>query len=90
MGEKSIGNRGRVTLVGFGPGDPDLLTIKGYKSLEHADVIFYDDLTNESFLSQFESQWEAQMGGTTEETVSNKLHEEEQKRKRDEFLSSEF
>lgn len=43
-----------------------------------------------SFLSQFESQWEAQMGGTTEETVSNKLHEEEQKRKRDEFLSNEF
>ena len=55
MGEKSIGNHGRVTLVGFGPGDPDLLTIKGYKSLEHADVIFYDDLTNESFLSQFEA-----------------------------------
>ena len=67
MGEKSIGNHGRVTLVGFGPGDPDLLTIKGYKSLEHADVIFYDDLTNESFLSQFEAErfmWEKEMADT--------------------------
>lgn len=47
---------GKVTLVGFGPGDPDLLTIKGYKALEHADVIFYDDLTNESFLNQFKAE----------------------------------
>ncbi|MBQ0029617.1 MAG: uroporphyrinogen-III C-methyltransferase [Bacteroidales bacterium] len=49
-------NFGKVTLVGFGPGDPDLLTIKGYKALEHADVIFYDDLTNESFLKQFKAE----------------------------------
>lgn len=47
---------GKVTLVGFGPGDPDLLTIKGHKALEHADVIFYDDLTNESFLNQFKAE----------------------------------
>lgn len=36
---------GTVTLVGFGPGDPELLTIKGEKALSKADVIFYDDLT---------------------------------------------
>lgn len=53
MGGIIQGHYGKVTLVGFGPGDPDLLTIKGYKTLEHADVIFYDDLTNESFLNQF-------------------------------------
>lgn len=47
---------GKVTLVGFGPGDPDLLTIKGHKALEHADIIFYDDLTNESFLNQFKAE----------------------------------
>ena len=47
---------GKVTLVGFGPGDPDLLTIKGHKALEHADVVFYDDLTNESFLNQFKAE----------------------------------
>ncbi len=47
---------GKVTLVGFGPGDPDLLTIKGHKALSAADVVFYDDLTNESFLSQFKAE----------------------------------
>ena len=35
---------GKVTLVGFGPGDPELLTVKGVKALERADIIFYDDL----------------------------------------------
>ncbi|HEY6915946.1 MAG TPA: SAM-dependent methyltransferase [Paludibacter sp.] len=31
---------GKVTLVGFGPGDPDLLTIAGDKAMSKADVIF--------------------------------------------------
>ncbi len=44
---------GQVSLVGFGPGDPDLLTVGGLKSLKQADVICYDDLTNEAFLHQF-------------------------------------
>lgn len=47
---------GKVTLVGFGPGDPDLLTIKGHKALQEADVILYDDLTNEAFLQQFKAE----------------------------------
>jgi len=47
---------GKVTLVGFGPGDPDLLTIKGQKALTKADVIFYDDLTNVDFLNQFKAE----------------------------------
>lgn len=47
---------GRVTLVGFGPGDPELLTIKGVKRLESADCIFYDDLTNEEFLQRFAAE----------------------------------
>jgi len=47
---------GKVTLVGFGPGDPDLLTIKGLRALENADVIFYDDLTNEEYLNRFRAQ----------------------------------
>jgi uroporphyrin-III C-methyltransferase len=41
---------GKVYLVGAGPGDPDLLTLKGKKCLERADVILYDRLVSEDLL----------------------------------------
>lgn len=41
----------KVTLVGAGPGDPDLLTIKGAKALGEANVVLYDALANEEILS---------------------------------------
>ena len=40
----------KITLVGAGPGDPDLLTIKGQKALQQANVILYDALVNEKLL----------------------------------------
>lgn len=40
-----------VTLVGAGPGDPDLLTIKGAKALSEAQVVLYDALANEEILT---------------------------------------
>lgn len=40
-----------VTLVGAGPGDPDLITLKGIQAIECADVILYDALVNERLLS---------------------------------------
>jgi len=41
---------GKVFLVGAGPGDPGLLTLKGKRYLEAADVIFYDQLVNGELL----------------------------------------
>jgi uroporphyrinogen III methyltransferase/synthase len=41
---------GKVYLVGAGPGDPGLLTIKGREALRRAEVVVYDYLANETFL----------------------------------------
>ncbi len=47
---KKIVKEPRITLVGAGPGDADLITIKGIKALKTADVVLYDALVNEELL----------------------------------------
>jgi len=41
---------GTCTLVGAGPGDPELLTIKAVKAIQAASVLFVDDLVNDDIL----------------------------------------
>lgn len=40
----------KITLVGAGPGDPDLISMKGVKALKSADVVIYDALVDEALL----------------------------------------
>ena len=42
--------QGKVILVGAGPGDPDLLTLKAVKAIASATVILVDDLVNDAIL----------------------------------------
>jgi uroporphyrin-III C-methyltransferase len=45
----------KLTLVGAGPGDPELITLKGVRALREADVVLYDALANEELLEYAEN-----------------------------------
>ncbi|WP_372745131.1 uroporphyrinogen-III C-methyltransferase [Lutibacter sp.] len=47
----TIKNNPKVTLVGAGPGDKDLITLKAIKAIEQADFILYDALVNKEILA---------------------------------------
>jgi uroporphyrin-III C-methyltransferase len=45
-------SNGIVYLIGAGPGDPDLITVKGLRCLRRADVVLYDRLINDELLAE--------------------------------------
>ena len=55
MGEKIIigvnDMAGKVYLIGAGPGDPGLVTVKGFELIQKADCIVYDRLSAPELLS---------------------------------------
>jgi uroporphyrinogen III methyltransferase / synthase len=52
MAEVFTARPGKVYLVGAGPGDPELITLRGLRLLESAEVILYDNLAPTALLSR--------------------------------------
>jgi uroporphyrin-III C-methyltransferase/precorrin-2 dehydrogenase/sirohydrochlorin ferrochelatase len=57
--------RGEVVLVGAGPGDPDLLTLKAVRALQAADVILYDNLVSRGVLDYARREAKTMLVGKT-------------------------
>ena len=63
----SLPATGQVTLVGAGPGDPELLTLKAHKAIQAATVLLVDDLVSEAIVALAQSSarviWVGKRGG---------------------------
>lgn len=51
FGKGTLMAHGKCTLVGAGPGDPELLTLKALKAIQSATVLLVDDLVNEAIVA---------------------------------------
>jgi uroporphyrin-III C-methyltransferase / precorrin-2 dehydrogenase / sirohydrochlorin ferrochelatase len=65
--------QGSVTLVGAGPGDPELLTLRAVRALQSADVILFDDIVPADVLDFARREARKLMvGKTSESTTGNR------------------
>lgn len=70
----------KVYFVGAGPGDPELITVKGLKILEKADVIIYDRLISKKLLKYAKKNAERIYVGKTPYKSAEDRHAETQKK----------
>ncbi|MBN1382991.1 MAG: uroporphyrinogen-III C-methyltransferase [Deltaproteobacteria bacterium] len=80
--------KGKVYIIGAGPGDPGLITVKGTQCLEKADVVIYDHLVSEEILRHVTGAarfiYAGKEGGAhtlTQDQINVRLVEEAQKGK---------
>lgn len=65
-----------IAIVGAGPGDPGLLTVRAWRLLESADVVLYDSLTNEAILDALSDCACIDVGKRSEpRTTQSEIHE---------------
>lgn len=67
--------KGRVFLVGAGPGDPDLLTVKALRLLQSADAVLFDELVSSEILNLISRT--AQLHNVGKRCGTKKIHQEE-------------
>ena len=72
MRQENNEDRMKVYLIGAGPGDPGLLTIKGKDILEKADVVVYDYLANDTLLGYARPDAERIYGARSPETMRSR------------------
>lgn len=57
MNDKNLNNlekniqKSELIVLGAGPGDPELITLRGFRTLQRADIVLYDNLANKELLS---------------------------------------
>ena len=61
---------GQCTLVGAGPGDPELLTLKALKAIQAATVLFVDDLVNPDIVAFANATMSGLTRSSTNSTVA--------------------
>ncbi|MEF8772173.1 uroporphyrinogen-III C-methyltransferase [Halodesulfurarchaeum sp.] len=67
---------GSLALVGAGPGDPGLLTVRAWRLLRSADVVLYDSLTSAAIISSLEGTECIDVGKRTEpRTTQTEIHD---------------
>ncbi len=75
LDEGERADRGSVTLVGAGPGDPELLTLRAVRALQSADIILIDDLVAPAILDFARREAKKMMVGKTARGPSCKQEE---------------